>query len=307
MITSNVTPPTEESLLDLDGATIHVCQDGPSDAPALLLIHGTAASARSWEPMLPFLTDSHRIVRIDLAGCGRSCGRSSAPEAGSYGAPDQARLAAATLDRLGVGHAVVVGHSSGGVMATALAEQRPDLIDGLVLIDTGPHMTAYIAREVSLRGASWNRLTDDQIRDAIRDGFAAGYQIPLSYVEQFREINFVTFAATSQAVPPYLDERSLPERLAPLGKPLLVLFGEEDSRWSPASAADYRAVPGATITMLPGIGHSPNLEDPRLTATHLLSFTSRLGQGRWKAERPTVTSCPASGIPRNEAIAHADE
>ncbi|MGC7101023.1 alpha/beta fold hydrolase [Amycolatopsis lurida] len=78
----------------------------------------------------------------------------------------------------------------------------------------------------------------------------------------------------SQAVRAYLDERSLPQRLAPLGKPLLVLFGEEDRRWRPSSAGDYRAVPGATVQMLPGVGHSPSLEDPALTAVPLLVFTT---------------------------------
>jgi pimeloyl-ACP methyl ester carboxylesterase len=269
-------PSTAESFLDLGGVRIHVCQDGPREAPALLLIHGTGASARSWDPLLPFLTGVHRVVRIDLAGCGRS----TEPADGSYAAPDQARLSADALGRLGVDRVIVVGHSSGGVMATALTEQRPDLVDGLVLIDTGPHMAAYIAREVPQRATSWIELTDDEIREAIRDGFAPGYPIPLAYVEQFRQINPAAFAGTSRALPAYLDERTLPERLAGSGKPLLVLFGEADSRWDPGSAADYRAVPGALITMLPGIGHSPNLEDPRLTAAHLLSFTSRVRSNR---------------------------
>ncbi|MEV4896448.1 alpha/beta fold hydrolase, partial [Nonomuraea sp. NPDC055795] len=57
-------------------------------------------------------------------------------------------------------------------------------------------------------------------------------------------------------------------------KPLLVIFGEEDRRWRSASAADYRVVPGAKVEMLPGLGHSPILEDPERTATALLAFTA---------------------------------
>ena len=88
-------------------------------------------------------------------------------------------------------------------------------------------------------------------------------------------MNFHVFAATSQAVRAYLDEQALPERPATLGKPLLVIFGENDRRWHPSSAADYSAVPGATIEMLPGVGHSPNLEDPPRTAAPLLAFTAK--------------------------------
>jgi pimeloyl-ACP methyl ester carboxylesterase len=253
----------------LDDGEIHVCQDGPQDAPALLLIHGTAASARSWEPLLPLLTGSHRVIRIDLLGCGES-GR---PDGASYAVPDQARRVGEALDRLGVEQVTVAGHSSGGVFATALAEQRPDLVTAVVLVNTGPDMAAYYAKEVPIRVASWANLTDDQIRQAMTDGFRPGFEIPQEYVDQFRDIDFQVFAATSRTIRAYLDERSLPERLAPLGKPLLVLFGEEDQRWRPSSAADYETVPGATVTMLPGIGHSPNLEDPPRTAAPLLAFT----------------------------------
>lgn len=274
MTTSENTPylSTEERTLSLADGEIHVCQDGPPDAPALLLIHGTAASARSWEPMVPLLTGSHRVIRIDLPGCGRS----GKPDGASYAVEDQARRVSEALDRLGVDHAAVVGHSSGGVFATALAEQRPDLVAALVLIDTGPHMAAYIAKEVPLRAASWADLTDDEIRLAINDGFHEDFEIPKEYVDQFRDVDLSVFGATSQAIRAFLAERSLPVRLAPLGKPLLVLFGEEDRRWRPTSAADYHAVPGATVRMIPGIGHSPNLEDPPRTAVPLLVFTEGL-------------------------------
>jgi len=254
----------------LDTSDIHVCQDGPRDAPALLLIHGTGASLDSWEPMVPLLTGSHHVIRIDLPGCGRS----ATPEGADYALPAQARRVGAALDRLGVEHVIAVGHSSGGMFATALTEQRPDLVTALAFINTGPTMAAYIAKEPAIRAASWAELTDDQIRQAMSDGFRPGFEIPQSFVDQFRAIDFAAFAAISQANIAFLTERGLPERLALLGKPLLVLFGEEDRRWRPSSAADYRVVPDATVEMLPGAGHSPNLEDPRRTAALLLAFTA---------------------------------
>lgn len=249
---------------------IHVCQDGPRDAPALLLIHGTGASASSWDPLVPLLTGSHHVIRVDLPGCGRS----ARPEGASYAVPDQVRRVGAAVDRLGVEHVIAVGHSSGGVFATALTEQRPDLVTALAFVNTGPNMAAYIAKDVAIRATSWADLTDEQIRQAMSDGFRDGFEIPQSFVDQFRDIDFSVFGAISQAIRAYLAEQGLPERLAPLGKPLLVLFGEEDRRWRPSSAAEYRAVPGATVTMLPDAGHSPNLEDPPRTAAPLLAFTA---------------------------------
>ncbi|TDP88897.1 alpha/beta fold hydrolase [Labedaea rhizosphaerae] len=257
--------------ISLDDGALHLDHDGPRDAPVLLLIHGTAASGRSWEPLLPLLTESRRVVRIDLLGCGRS----AKPTGASYAVEDQARRVAAVLDRLGIEHAVVVGHSSGGLVATALTEQRPDLVTAVALINTGPHMASYYAKEVQLRVASWADLTDDEIREAMRDGFRPGFAIPKDYVDQFRDIDFTVFGATSQALRAYLDEQPLPARLALQGKPLLVLFGAEDQRWRPSSAADYKVVPGVVVEMLPGLGHSPNLEDPPRTAEFLLAFATK--------------------------------
>ncbi|MBO0872215.1 MAG: alpha/beta fold hydrolase [Pseudonocardia sp.] len=256
------------STLPCSDGEIHVCQDGPLDAPALLLIHGTAASLRTWDPMVPLLTGSHRVIRIDLLGCGRS----ATPDGASYAVADQARRVGAVLDRLDVGRAVVVGHSSGGLVATALAEQRPDLVTAIALINTGPHMAAYIADEIAIEPAAWPDLTDEQLRQILSPAFGSGYEIPQPLLDEARGIDLRVFAATSRAVRAYLDERALPQRLATLRTRLLVIFGEDDRRWRSSSAAEYRAVPGARVEMLPGVGHSPNLEDPPRTAVPLVTF-----------------------------------
>jgi pimeloyl-ACP methyl ester carboxylesterase len=261
---------TESSSLPLDGGDIHVCQDGPRDAPALLLIHGSASSTRSWNPMVPLLTGSHRVIRIDLLGHGRS----AKPADRGYALPDQARRVGAALDRLGVERAVVVGHSSGGVVAVALAEQRPDLVTALALINTGPSLDAFIAPQSAAGVPSQWPPSDEQIRRLASTGFSrAGYQIPPELLDDVRGMTYHSFTATMRATRDYLEQRVLPERLTALGKPLLVIFGEEDRRWRSSSAADYRVVPGADVVLLPGLGHSPILEDPPRTATPLLAFT----------------------------------
>ncbi|CUM43827.1 alpha/beta hydrolase fold [Streptomyces venezuelae] len=130
------TAASEDALLHLDEGDIYVCQDGPRGAPVLLLIHGSATSSRSWDALVPLLTTSHHVIRIDLPGHGRS----AEPADGDYSPPEQGRRISTALDRLGVERAIVVGHSSGGYPATALAEQRPDLVTALALINTGPGM-----------------------------------------------------------------------------------------------------------------------------------------------------------------------
>ncbi|MEU8708535.1 alpha/beta hydrolase [Streptomyces sp. NPDC048565] len=259
---------SEGSVIGLEHGDIHVCQDGPREAPVLLLIHGSASSSRSWDALVPLLAGLHRVIRIDLPGHGRS----AEPDDGDYAPPEQARRIGTVLDRLGVEHAVIVGHSSGGYAATALAEQRPELVTALALIDTGPSMGAFIAPgSAAFRPEQWPP-PDEQIRQFASTGFRAGYHVPQELVEELRGLTFRAITTAMQASIAYLNERALPDRLLAVGKPLLVIFGDEDLRWRPSSAADYRVVPGAEVELLPGSGHTPIMEDPPGTAALLLPF-----------------------------------
>ncbi|MBE1603562.1 pimeloyl-ACP methyl ester carboxylesterase [Actinopolymorpha pittospori] len=180
-------------------------------------------------------------------------------------------------------HAIVVGHSTGGSVATALAEQRRDLVTALALIDTGPRLDAFISDgpvgqlmfTPVVGPLLWRLRTDGLLRQASSTAFSSpGYQIPQQLVDDVRGMTYHAFTATSRAADEYLKRRALPDRLAPLGKPMLVIFGEDDRRWRSSSAADYTAVPGARVELLPGLGHSPMLEDPPRTAALLLAFTA---------------------------------
>ncbi|MEU8888474.1 alpha/beta fold hydrolase [Streptomyces sp. NPDC048442] len=248
---------------------MYVRQDGPRDAPVLLLLHGSATSSRSWDALVPLLTTHHRVIRIDLPGHGRS----AEPADGDYAIPELGRRIGTALDRLGIEHAVVAGHSSGGYAATALAEQRPDLVTALALINTGPHLAAFIpSGPTSFHPDQWPP-TDEQLRQFASTGFRAGFQVPQELVDELRRMTFHAVTTAMQASTTYLSQQSLPDRLKTLGKPLQVIFGDQDGRWHPSSAADYRVVPGAKVDLLPGSGHTPILEDPPRTAALLLSFT----------------------------------
>jgi pimeloyl-ACP methyl ester carboxylesterase len=135
-------------------------------------------------------------------------------------------------------------------------------------------MDALIAREDAIDPAQWLHLTDAQLRRAASRAFSRpGYQPPQELLDDMRIMTYHTLTTTMQASSSYIQHQALPDRLAPLGKPLLVIYGQDDRRWRPSAAADYQAVPGAHVEMLPGLGHSPNLEDPPRTAARLLAFT----------------------------------
>ncbi|WP_239137507.1 alpha/beta fold hydrolase [Sphaerisporangium rufum] len=255
---------------------MHVVRDGSPPAPPLLLVHGSGTSGASWAPVVPALARHHHVIRIDLPGCGRS------RPARSYEVPEQAVQVAALLDGLGLRGVAVAGHSSGGYVAAALAERRPDLVRSLALISTGPGMDALLPQPLILRvllgppfgPLLWPRRSDAMIRRGIVATAARPVDIPAEVVSDLRAITYRTFRAVLRANAAYITERGVPERLAALGFPVLVIFGAADPRWDPESAHRYQAVPGARVEMVPGVGHLPMLEAPERIGELLLGFTT---------------------------------
>ncbi len=255
---------------------MHVVHDGPRQAPPLLLIHGSGASGASWSPVVPALAGHHHVIRVDLPGCGQS------PPPPSYDVPAQAGRVAAVLDDLGLRFVAVAGHSSGGYYATALAEQRPDLVSSLTLISTGPSLDALLPQPFILRvllgpplgPLLWSARSDAMIRKGINATTARPVDIPVDAIADLKGITYRAFRTVLQRNTAYIAERSVPERLATLDVPVLVIFGAADPRWEPSSARQYDAVPSARVEMLPGVGHVPMLEAPEETSKLLLGFTA---------------------------------
>ncbi|WP_410585663.1 alpha/beta fold hydrolase [Amycolatopsis sp. lyj-108] len=256
---------------------IHVMHDGPRQAPPLLLIHGSGASGASWSPVVPALASHHHVIRVDLPGCGQS------PPSPSYDVPAQASRVAAVLDDLGRGPVTVVGHSSGGYVATALAEQRPDLVRSVALISCGPHPGALLSQPLILRillgppfgPLIWPRRSDAMIRKGIGATAARPVDVPDDAVADLKRTSYRTFRTILRRNTEYIAERGVPDRLAALTVPVLAVFGTADPRWDPASVRDYEVVPNARIELLPGVGHLPMFEAPEAISELLLSWTSR--------------------------------
>jgi pimeloyl-ACP methyl ester carboxylesterase len=255
---------------------MHVVHDGPRQGPPLVLIHGSGASGASWGPVVGALAGHHHVIRVDLPGCGQS------PPAPSYDVPEQAGRVAVLLDDLGLRHVTVAGHSSGGYVATALAEQRPDLVGSLALISTGPSLDALLPQPFILRALLapplgpllWPVRSDAMIRKGISATSARPVDIPDDAVADLKNITYRTFRKVLSRNAAYVAERSVPERLAGLDVPVLVIFGAADPRYEPSSAHQYDAVPNARVEMLPGVGHVPLLEAPETTSELLLGFTA---------------------------------
>jgi pimeloyl-ACP methyl ester carboxylesterase len=264
-------------ILDLPGGQLEVVEHGPRKASPIVLIHCFTCAINWWDKVIPMLDRDHRVVAIDLLGHG-----GSEKPASGYSIENQADLVAQALGQLGVSHAEVVGHSLGGPVTIALAEQSPQLVDRMVLIDSIPD-TSY--GNVGLIGelpfkpvigeALWRIKPDFSIRNGLKVAFAPGFSVPDEFVEDVKRMTYSAYTGSHDAFDEYTNEEPLPERAAALHKPLLAIMGAEEQIASDpreSLAAYSAAVPTAKTKLIAGAGHSPEVEQPDQTAALILGF-----------------------------------
>jgi pimeloyl-ACP methyl ester carboxylesterase len=264
-------------ILSLAGGDLQAIEQGPRNARPIVLVHCFTCAIDWWDGMIPRLARDHRVLALDLLGHGGS----EKPREG-YSIPNQADLVAQALDQLGVLDATVVGHSLGGSVVVALAQQSPRLVDRVVIVDTGPTheggdlgLMAKLAFSPMIGQFLWRIKPDFAVKQGLEVAFAPGFEVPDAFVEDLDAMTFSSYDNAARGSEDYSGEEPLDERMAATGKPLLVIMGAEEQIIDDPAArlAEYReTVPGARTKLLPGVGHSPNVEAPAKTASLVLGF-----------------------------------
>jgi pimeloyl-ACP methyl ester carboxylesterase len=247
-------PPS--AFLEVAGARLHVRDEGPRDAPVLLLLHGFAASLHTWDALVAAMPD-RRLVRVDLPGFGLT------GPTGDDGELATARRLAALLDRLGIAEAVVVGSSLGGRQAVALAAHAPARIRGLVLLAPP---SAGIAGGGGWLAPALRRLDPGPL---LWLGLGSAYADPALATPEVRaRYRDLLLAPGVRDAILERGRRGTPAPSAPdAPPPTLLVWGSEDRIVPPSvSAAWGRLLPDARLVVLPGVGHLPMEEAPGVLA-----------------------------------------
>jgi pimeloyl-ACP methyl ester carboxylesterase len=274
-------------ILDLSGGDLQVVEGGPREAPPIVLIHCFTCAIDWWDGVRPRLERDHRVIALDLLGHGGS----EKPSNG-YEISNQADLVAQALVRLDVRDATVVGHSLGGAVAVGLAERSPRLVSRLVIIDTTPGGEADLGLLAKLTftpvigEALWRIKTDFATRKGLEVAFAPGFDVPDAFVKDVNQMTFNAYDSSDRSE--YGQEESLGSRVNATGKPLLVMMGAEEQIVDDpqAALARYaREAPGTITKLIPGVGHSPNVERPAQTAALIVDFADRSKDGSPTADR----------------------
>jgi len=267
-------PPAGE-LVALEGGVIHVVETPAQGRQrgVVLLLHGASGNHADMTEALagPLSALGFRVVAADRPGHGwssRFFGR------GASSPSRQGELVRAALARLGVERAIVVGHSLAGVLSLSLAPEAPSFVRALVLIAPVSHPWPggvtwhYTLSAIPLLGWVFRRLVVLpagllSLRAGLREVFTPN-ATPPDYAERTRLTLMLRprhFRANAEDV---VDLKAFvirqAKRYGSIAAPTEIVTGDTDGVVSVElhSRGCRRDIPGAALTVLPGIGHSPH-------------------------------------------------
>jgi pimeloyl-ACP methyl ester carboxylesterase len=263
-------------ILELPAGDVQVREDGPEDAPPIVLLHCYSCSMKWWEPVVDELAKDHRVIRIDVLGHG---GSEKPADRSAYGVENQAEVVAQVMDRLGVARAPVVGHSMGGTIATALASAHPERVSGLAVIGTPAKegeselpLQARIGYVPVIGQAIMRVVPDSMVRNGLRTAFAPDFPLPDYALPDFRAMTYTSYDAASEESHGYSAREPLTDRLAEFKAPVMFVLGAEEQIVDQAALESWGELPGARTERIAGVGHSPQIEAPEETASLLRDF-----------------------------------
>lgn len=121
----------------VDAVSLACWVNGPTDAPAMVLLHGLGEQSSTWEPVTASLHEPFRTLAIDLRGHGDS-GRP-----GTYSLQLMCDDVLGVVDQLDLQQITLVGHSLGGSVAYLVAEQQPARVARLIVEDAAPPLPTH--------------------------------------------------------------------------------------------------------------------------------------------------------------------
>ncbi len=272
----------ESEFVKLDnGLTVHLRDEGPRQAPAIILLHGSNASLHTWEQWAERLKDKYRIIRFDQIGHGLT-------------GPDLKHCYTLacfvdTVDRVarnrGIDKFYLGGNSMGGSVSHAYATAHPEKLLGLILVDAGgapdarPRALPIGFRIAQMPGI--NRLmtviTPRSIIERSLHGSVSNQKVVTpAEVDEYWELlrrPGNREATVKRFSTPRTQIAEADIKAATRAIPALILWGEED-KLIPASSAKWfaKTYPNSVTHIYRGIGHLPMEETPDRSAADVRSW-----------------------------------
>lgn len=227
---------------EVDGHSVHCLHAG--SGPPVMLMHGGASDSTDWLATIDALADSYAAYAPDMIGYGLS-GRVKE----SYSLSDFVTATHEFIGKLGLGSLALVGHSLGGRICLEIALRHPEIVTGLVLIDT-PGFAKLAWWGGFLGAAAWG----------VRRALGRPQPYPRFRTDDGEDRNW----------------RCL-ERLPHLRVPTLIIWNRRDPYYSVSGALKAaEVIPDVQLEVFPRYGHAPHKQDIARFNRVLLKFLNSL-------------------------------
>jgi len=250
-------------------------------------IHGNLAS-KDWIALAaPMFPSGLRVIGIDWRGCGDSDRPEPHADFSNYSMQQHAQDMLAALDALGIGFCHLATHSTGGIIAARMLLMQPRRFGRVFALDPvtplgmsfnadqiGVFHSMMASKEVTravMATAAASLFVPESLAPGATPRFRDGVETMQALFERILDQTFGVSEGIWIGTPVNLtrerESGELARRMPEIHHPHLVLWGEWDG-WIPP--ADLRAMatamPDCRLVLVPGIGHSMNLELPALYA-----------------------------------------
>jgi len=254
---------------------------------SVVFIHGNLASKDWIELAAPLFPSGLRVIGIDWRGCGDSERPKPAVDYTNYSMQQHALDMLAALDTLGIKYCHLATHSTGGIIAARMLLMQPhrfgrvfalDPVTPLGMIFNADQIGLFrammaskeLTRTVMATAAPSLFVPESMLPNAIprfRDGLVEIRALFDRIVEQTFGVSEGVWIGTPVNLTRERESRELERHMPEIRHPHLVLWGEQDGWIAPADLKTMAAaMPDCRMVVVPGVGHSMNLEVPALYA-----------------------------------------
>jgi 3-oxoadipate enol-lactonase len=233
-------------------------EQGPTDAPVVLLAPSLGTTLAMWDTLAEVLDDRYRVVRFDTRGHG-----ASPVPPGPYSTEELADDVVALADSLEIDRFAFVGLSFGGAIGQTLAVTHPDRLTALVLCCTGPvfgEPATWRERAAQVRAEGMGFLVEPTKGRWFTPGFLESHPKESGeLLDMIATMNPVGYAACCDALAAY----DITSRLGSITAPTRVIAGAQDPVSPPEVARTLvDGIPDADLVVLDDASHIANIAQP---------------------------------------------
>ena len=268
--------------VEVDGSRLYYYAAGSrGKGDPLILLHGFPASSHLWRDVVPELPAGHRVVVMDLLGYGRS----DRPGEHEVSIAAHAARVLGLADALKITRFAVAGHDLGGGIAQYLAVHHPERVSRMALVSS-VGLDAWPPREFKMARAAIPfarkmpaKPLMNQLRRALKRAYEEeehGAHSVDMYLRPFESPGGKDALISHVAALDPAETMALAPRLKEIAVPTAIIWGADDPFIEPAlGTALQKAIPKATLSILPDVMHYPPETAPESVAEILASWLAR--------------------------------